>query len=213
MMKQLNVEQLENIHSNTEIKVVSFLIDRVKKNELGEVPWTKYKYAPAVEFAIAYNADAVFLKYYVTERSIRAINSDVNSTVWEDSCVEFFISFDDEEPYYNFEFNCIGTARVGYGRSQHDRELLPATLISQVKYQSTIDNHPEEGIHWELTLSIPKTLFCFNKIATLEGKKCRVNFYKCGDNLPTPHFIAWSGIQSAEPNFHLPEFFGILSFV
>src|SRR5882762_1117564 len=120
MMKHLKAAPLENIHSNTEIKVMSFLIDKVKRNELSHAPWKKYDYVPVVEFAIAYTADAVFLKYYVTEKSIRAINNEVNSTVWEDSCVEFFISFDNEESYYNFEFNCIGTARVGYGKSKHD---------------------------------------------------------------------------------------------
>jgi hypothetical protein len=73
MMKQLNVEQLENIYSIAEIKVVSFLIDRVKRNGLEQVPWTKYNSLPAVEFAIAYNTDAVFLKYYVTEKGIRAL--------------------------------------------------------------------------------------------------------------------------------------------
>jgi len=212
-MKQLNVEQLEGIHSNAEIKVVSLLIDSVKRNELSEVPWTKYKYHPAVAFTIAYNTDAVFLKYYVTEKSIRAINSAINSAVWEDSCVEFFISFDEDEAYYNFEFNCIGTARVGYGKSKQDRELLPVALISQITYQSVITNHEGNDIQWELTLSIPKKLFCFNEVTTLKGKKCRSNFYKCGDNLPTPHFVSWSGIQSVEPDFHLPEFFGALHFV
>ena len=212
-MKQLNVEQIENIDSGAEIKVVSYLLDRVKRNTIEQLPWPKYGYLPAVEFAIAYNADAVFLKYYVTEKNIRAANSAINAPVWEDSCVEFFISFDGEENYYNFEFNCVGTALVGYGTSKHDRELLPASLIGQVKYQAMIDNALQNDIHWELALSIPKSLFCHSEITTLQGKNCRVNFYKCGDSLPTPHFVAWSGIQSAEPNFHLPEFFGALSFV
>jgi len=188
-MKQLSVERLENIGSTTEIKVVSFLMDRVKRNMLEQLPWAKYQYLPVVEFAIAYNTDAVFLKYYVTEKNTRAVNNAINGAVWEDSCVEFFISFEEEAAYYNFEVNCIGTALVGYGTSKHDRALLPASLISQVKYQAVIDNDPQNDIHWELTLSIPKNLFCYNEIAALQGKNCRVNFYKCGDNLPTPHFV------------------------
>jgi hypothetical protein len=213
MTKQLNVEPLENIDSNAEIKVVAFLMDGVKRNGLDQLPWPKYGYLPEVEFAIAYNMDAIFLKYYVTEKNTRATHSAVNAAVWEDSCVEFFISFDDEDNYYNFEFNCIGTALVGYGPSKHDRELLPVPLIKQVKYQAVIDNHSQNNIHWEMTLSIPKTLFCFNELNTLCGKNCRANFYKCGDNLLTPHFAAWSPIQSEEPNFHLPGFFGNLYFI
>jgi len=212
-MKQLNVGQLENIDSTAEIKVVAFLMDRVKRHVMEQLPWAKYQYLPVVEFAIAYNTDAVFLKYYVTEKNIRALNNSINGAVWEDSCVEFFISFDEEKAYYNFEFNCIGTALVGYGTSKHDRELLAGSLISRVKYQAVIDNDLQNDMHWELTLSIPKELFCYNAITTLQGKYCRVNFYKCGDNLPTPHFVTWSGIHSEEPNFHLPEFFGSLRFI
>jgi len=212
-MKQLTVEQLENIDSATEIKVVSLLLDLVKRNELDNAPWKEYPYVPAVEFAIAYCADAVFLKFYVNEKTIRAINNNINSAVWEDSCVEFFIRFDDDASYYNFEFNCIGATLVGYGTGKHNRKLLPEDLINNVKYQSIIDNHSGNDIHWELTVSIPKNLFCFNEIRSFTGLKCRVNFYKCGDKLPTPHFIAWSNIQSEQPDFHLPDFFGALNFI
>lgn len=212
-MKQLQAGRLYNSDSNTTVKVVSCLIDQIKRNELDQLPWTKYPYFPAVEFAIAYNPGAVFLKFYVTEKSIRAVNSRPNSEVWEDSCVEFFINFGEDEEYYNFEFNCIGTAKVGHGNSKHGRRSLPESLLQQIKYQSVIDNQPDNEIRWELTLIIPKELFCFNEIATLQGQSCRANFYKCGDQLPTPHFITWSGIQSEEPDFHLPEFFGALHFV
>lgn len=212
-MKQLNVDPLYNCNAATEIKVVSFLLDSVKRNTLNYAPWKEYAYIPAVEFAIAYSADAVFLKYYVNEKAIRAINTEINTAVWEDSCVEFFISFDSDASYYNLEFNCIGTSLAGYGTGKHDRKLLPATLISQIKYQTVIDNHAEDGIHWELTVSIPKNLFCFNEINSFAGLNCKANFYKCGDKLLLPHFIAWSNIQSEEPNFHLQDFFGALHFI
>jgi hypothetical protein len=46
----------------------------------------------------------------------------------------------------------------------------------------------------------------------MKGKKCRANFYKCGDDLPEPHFLAWNMINTEEPDFHRPEFFGTLEF-
>jgi hypothetical protein len=51
-----------------------------------------------------------------------------------------------------------------------------------------------------------------HNITSLSDKKYRGNFYKCGDNLPRPHFLAWNNIQSEEPNFHLSAFFGDLLF-
>jgi hypothetical protein len=38
------------------------------------------------------------------------------------------------------------------------------------------------------------------------------NFYKCGDELPTPHFLSWNPIEWKEPSFHRPEQFGKLIF-
>ena len=40
------------------------------------------------------------------------------------------------------------------------------------------------------------------------GTTLRANVYKCGDDLPVPHFISWSPIHTPEPSFHQPTFFG-----
>ncbi len=208
---QLNIEQLKNTDAFTSIKDIAVLMDGLTKHKLECVPWEQYNYLPAVSFAIAYNNEMLFLKYEVTERYVRAVNTAINSSVWEDSCVEFFISFDDKA-YYNFEFNCIGTALVGYGQTKNSRELLPEILVSQVNCQAVINNQ-QGNYHWELTIAIPLKTFCFNTFNTLTGKKCRANFYKCGDKLPAPHFITWSPILSEKPNFHLPEFFGHVVFM
>lgn len=213
-MKHLDVKLLNNCSLNTPIIEVSFLLDSVHRNVLNQVPWPQYNYLPCVHFAIAYGTDCIFLKYYINEKFIRAAHGAVNTAVYKDTCVEFFISFEDEKAYYNFEFNCIGAMLVGNGETKANRALLPELLISQIKYQSVINNdQPGTDVHWELTVVIPFTLFCYHKLYALDGKKCRVNFYKCGDNLPTPHFITWSNITWPEPNFHLPEFFGTLQFV
>ena len=213
-MKALLVEKLKTSSLKTSINEVSFFMDSVPPIKLNKVPWAQYNYCPQVKFAIAYGQECVFIKYYVNEKNLRAANGTANSPVYEDSCVEFFISFEEEKAYYNFEFNCIGTALVGYGESKTCRSSLPEQLISQVKFQSVINNNQTgNDIHWELTVAIPFTLFIYHQLDTMEGKKCRANFYKCGDQLPVPHFVAWSNVISPEPNFHLPAFFGKLHFV
>ena len=213
-MNNLEVKLLKVADSNISINNISFLIDRFKRNKLDNVPWSQYNYKPSVEFTIAYNDNNIFLKYYVNETSIRTVNTAINSSVWEDSCVEFFIRFEDDNAYYNFEFNCIGTALVGYGESKTGRLLLPEELVSNIICRSVIVKHPSStNVHWELTVAIPKILFCYNKIDSLKEKRGTANFYKCGDQLPVPHFVSWSNILSPEPNFHLPEFFGAIHFL
>jgi hypothetical protein len=59
---------------------------------------------------------------------------------------------------------------------------------------------------------IPIVAFSENKIQTLSGETCRGNFFKCGDDLPEPHFVAWNNVNAPSPNFHVPECFGEILF-
>jgi len=192
---------------------VSNLMDALESSSLQYAPWSHaFPYQPNVRFSIAYSNHAIYLKYYVQERSVRAATTEINGPVWEDSCVEFFISFDGKH-YYNFEFNCTGTALVGYGTTKAERRVLPPELIQTISTFSVIQNKTgDENKHWELTLSIPLQVFLHSSIESLKGRQCLANFYKCGDLLPEPHFISWKNIDSPEPNFHLLHFFGTLDF-
>lgn len=209
-MKELVISSLEELNYNKDIAKISLRLDSLDRNKLVYSPWPSFPYNPDVQFVASYSYDCIFLKYYVNEKNIRAENKAINSSVWEDSCVEFFISFDDTG-YYNFEFNCIGTALVGFGKEKINRHLLPADLIGEIKLHHSLLK-TEKGFHWELTVAIPSHIFICHPPLILQGKKARANFYKCGDLLPEPHFVSWTNIESAEPNFHLPEFFGTLTF-
>ena len=210
----LKIEQLETGNSVPAINEVSFFLDSLIRNDIKYIPWLEYNYKPDVQFAIAYGNGNIYLKYFIKEKFIKATNYKTNGPVWEDSCVEFFISFDDERAYYNFEFNCIGATLAAYGETKENREFLPIDSIRNIKFQCVINNDRiENDFYWEIAVAIPQNIFIYNKADTFKGKKCRGNFYKCGDSLPIPHFISWSAINSAEPNFHLSEFFGALHFV
>ncbi|MDF2193428.1 carbohydrate-binding family 9-like protein [Paraflavitalea sp. CAU 1676] len=211
-MKKLTINKL-SLNNTQDIKAAGVALDALVKQPVAEAPWmASYPYKPTVHFAMGHQADRLFLKYYVTEKAIRAVANQVNGKVWEDSCVEFFIAFDNNA-YYNLEFNCIGTALIGFGPSKHERNMLPAPVVEQVAIHTSINRQPAAGtIHWELTIIIPLSIFLHHQPLTLSGKDCRANFYKCGDLLPDPHFVAWSGIDSSTPNFHVPASFGSLHF-
>jgi hypothetical protein len=38
------------------------------------------------------------------------------------------------------------------------------------------------------------------------------NFYKCGDDTSKRHYLSWNPVKTAKPDFHRPEYFGILNF-
>jgi len=205
---------ISHLNYNTSINDVTWHLDALEKQKLQFAPWKTYPYHPQVGVAISYNVGCIFLKFYVDESAIKAANGSTNAAVYEDSCVEFFISFDASN-YYNIEFNCIGACTIGYGKEKANRKLLPNEVIEQIRYQAVINNSNKSSgtVHWDLTLVIPSTVFIYDTLTTFKGNECTANFYKCGDLLPNPHYITWADIHSTEPNFHLPEFFGKLHFV
>ena len=212
-MKRVLASYIKKSNDQDPIVGLSSVFIGLETQLLSCTPWIKFPYKPAVSFTSAHNEDYVFLKYFVVEKAIRAVNTQVNSAVWEDSCVEFFIDFNDGKGYYNFEFNCVGTPLAGFGKTKLERDLFPETLVASIQTESFISKvKMKEGIYWELSVAIPLNVFVHHNFSTLAGRQGRANFYKCGDKLPEPHFVAWCAIESEEPNFHLPDFFGEIYF-
>lgn len=177
--------------------------------------WSSDGYKPAVSFKMAHTRDSILLSYVVREKHTRADHHIINSPVYKDSCVEFFIAFNGDDKYYNLEFNSIGTSLVGYGTGNTGRVPVREDLISQIKNEKILEmpnSDPELLIQWELALSIPFRVFEYHHITSLTNQMCSANFFKCGDDLPEPHFLAWNNIDNPIPNFHLPAFFGKVEF-
>ena len=195
---------------------VSDVMDQQEKHPVDLLPWPKFPDKPKVSFAIAHASDHLFIKYDVTEKELLARYKRTNEPVYKDSCVEFFIEIGEDKAYYNLEFNRLGTCLGAFGPHRYDRKLIPVEILQTIRSERTLKqihvNH-EPVINWTLTLSIPIAVFCFNKLKSIRHKNCRMNFFKCGDDLSHPQYVAWNNIVSATPNFHLPEFFGKVEFL
>ncbi len=187
-------------------------LDGLPRQGISNICWLKLKNVPDVNFVVAYTCDALFLKYYVKENTHRAICRISNEPVFKDSCVEFFIAVDDSGNYYNFEFNSLGTCLASYGKDRHDRAKLTLDIIANINCRSKWISHSSSThqFEWELTLTLPVSAFCFNDIQLRPLQLYQVNFYKCGDDLPEPHYLAWNPVRSEVMDFHQPQFFGTL---
>jgi hypothetical protein len=215
-MSVIRVPYFATVGGNTPLQEITASLDQIEANIIQRSPWPAGGYEPSVSFALAYSATSILLKYYVQEKSARAIHGSSNGRVHEDSCVEFFISFDGDAEYYNLEFNCIGTCLVGYGKVREGRQLLPEETIRGIKRRVVIEPVVKENrdfVYWELVAYIPFEVFVYHNLVNLPARACKANFYKCGDHLPEPHFLTWNNIIAIVPDFHLPEFFGELHFV
>jgi hypothetical protein len=214
-MKYLQVIKIEATETVT-LRNASLLLDNLtENNKIDCINWKEFPYKPKVEFRIGHTEDLILLKFDVTENAIGAKETGINGKVYLDSCVEFFISIDGNS-YYNFEFSCIGTPHIGWGKGRENRLLLPEEAVRQVQVRSTLGSHPipvqKGSFSWELCVLIPATCFIHDQGISYDGLSGTANFYKCGDDLPDPHFLSWNPVGTTRPDFHRPEFFGKIDF-
>src|SRR5581483_2366669 len=104
--KILQIPFLDGVKTDTAPANLSTILDKLEKQTIGYVPWAQFSEKPSVTFTIAQINSAILLKYYVAETETLTRYKQPNEPVYRDSCVEFFIAFD-EEGYYNLEFNSI----------------------------------------------------------------------------------------------------------
>jgi hypothetical protein len=170
-----------------------------------------------VALSIAYSDHEIFLKYYITENYFKAEKTDTNQMVCEDSCVEFFVSPEDDGIYYNMEFNAIGTCLLGVGTGRANSQRVRPGIISKIRRLTTAGTKPVREIEgesvWTITIAIPFEVFFHHQVKDLKGKIFRANFYKCGDKLTVPHYVTWNPVGTEKPDYHQPEHFGLLKFV
>lgn len=181
---------------------------------IATVNWPdEFPYSPNVAFRMAWCPEGLVLHYRVSEQNVRAVYGEDDGRVWTDSCVECFIRNADTDTYYNIECNCVGTMLIGVGSAvKSERTRLPLTLVGEVKRWASLGREPfgdrSEPTDWEIALVIPVSVFAKYPIRLEKGMVLRANFYKCGDELPVPHFLSWNPINVSSPNFHRPECFG-----
>jgi hypothetical protein len=215
-MKTVIINKLD--FPNLSVQSLSKAMDEKKLacQTISEINWEAYPYRPAVRFRICHDGKNIYLHFQVEEESIRARYAEDNGNVWTDSCVEFFLQFPGDEYYYNLECNCIGSLLLGRGKNRQDRVRLPLETTQKIERSATLGNRAFElrtgAFCWELSLVIPVEVFSFNPIPDISGKTARGNFYKCGDELQTPHFLSWNKIVNPTPDFHLPGSFGAIVF-
>lgn len=187
------------------------------KHRIGVLNWSDFTYSPYVEFSAAWSDKYIFIKYVVEESATMAATIHDNGPVWKDSCVEFFVSPDHNDYYYNFEFNCIGACLLAYGNSRNSREYAPPRILPGIIRIPSLERKifPEINgkIRWELAVAIPETAFFRHPEFRIGPKTMKGNFYKCGDGLSTPHYLSWKPVHTPRPDFHRPDFFHPLDFI
>ncbi len=224
MTKTLQIPYQETLIGKS-LEQVNTLIDTLgAETHIDCLNWQElYPYKPNTAIRLAYTNDYLFVKWYVQGKNLKAVHTEDLQRVSADSCVEFFCQMPDDDHYFNFEFNCIGTATASYrlGRAEDVVRLTPEEFSQILRYSSLPCEPFEEkegDFSWTLLVAIPFSLLQRKSGSTMNLPSCggdkrgaiRANFYKCADLTATKHYVSWSPIPTEKPDFHCPEFFGEL---
>lgn len=172
-----------------------------------------FPYHPLSSFTIAHSGTALYIDFFSRTNFLRAEVYEDLGPVSGDSCVEFFVQPRPGGEYWNFEFNCIGTLNASHRLKRSEPVRLSGEELARVQRVASCGSRPFrelEGIFsWNLLTVIPLDLIgVFYDGSPVE---MRGNFYKCASATSQPHYLSWSPIATAAPDFHRPEFFGTLT--
>lgn len=186
--------------------------------KIDQVNWPEeWPEKPEVTVDVTNSQDWLFLKWHVKGEQIRAVTTEDQGPVWEDSCVEFFCQVPGDAHYMNFECNCIG-AMVGSRRLGRAEDVQPFSLEEMARIERTCSfprktfEEKDGMFEWAVELAIPLDLI-FRDTKPVFPQKLRCNFYKCADKTKRPHFLSWQPIHLPKPDFHCPDFFGEIELI
>lgn len=210
--KKINVPYLPELDTLSLDQMTGILDEKGVRRTVDCINWKdQFPYHPLTTFAIAHSDTCIYIDFFVRCNYLRAVNYKNNSDVYQDSCVEFFVAPNGCAPYFNFEFNCIGTIHAAKRMDRHSGTLLTDEQLDTVRRFASCGSKPfkelEGMFSWNLVVAIPLELI---GVKYTPGKpvSLRGNFYKCADATSDPHYISWSPIDTPTPDFHRPEFFG-----
>lgn len=170
---------------------------------------------PDVQAKMMYDNENIYVIFHVKDQFVRAITTEINGPVWKDSAVEFFFSPDTAAPlsFFNMEVNAGGTHLLGFRKKKPELEDIKRIEIAH-SLPSVIDPEIKEPVEWTIECRIP--LGMLEKYSTVarpaKGISWKANFYKIAENNSNPHHASWALITHPKPTFHMPQFFGTLTF-
>lgn len=198
------------------------------KAEIGKIDFFHPRssaHRPATIVRGIYDREHLHVRFDVRDRFVRCLNTEYQSLVSGDTCVEFFVEPQRGKGYFNFEMNCGGALLLYYiedptrmpDRLFRKYSQVPPELGRQVQIAHSlprvVDPEIVEPVDWWLSVRIPRSLFAHyvGPVDCEPGVKWRGNFFKCASESSHPHWGCWSPIGE-QLRFHQPEYFGELLF-
>jgi len=182
--------------------------DEIEAVELVHQPWL-----PACEIGakaqLCHDGENLYVRMEAKEEKIRATLTGALDQLCNDSCMEFFFApKKDDARYFNFEWNKLCNAYVGFGAERRTRVRQILKKPNDVFMPKSFDTPDGWAIEYRIPLSFIRM---YVPEFSFEGEAA-CNFYKCGDETETVHYLAWAPLSSEKPDYHRRWDFGALIF-
>lgn len=192
---------------------------QAKPIQIDLYPWYESGLKQDTEVRLLHDDKTVYVQFLCKDIHSSAQVTELNGSVCNDSCVEFFATVDpqNEPDYFNLEINCCGVFLVGFAPARQDRKAIDAALASRISVVTSVSSptkdEADDDCCWWAAAAIPLDVLSelAGKPVTLGEGGWRANFYRCGGQTDPQH-ACWNDIALPRPDFHCPEFFGSLMF-
>ena len=145
-MRTLSIPYIPRLDERPTWETVEPILDQyAAKAPIATVNWPEYPERPEAMALIARSAQSLFLKFDVTEQSVRGTYTDDGSPVYQDSCVEFFVRHPDGKVSLRDVCGIQGLDPQGEYLTGHCCGLLP---VSTRPYKSRTRRSKADRMDW-----------------------------------------------------------------
>lgn len=170
------------------------------------------KYMPVAYAQILFReGDGFYVKMHCEEENPRAEYTNFGDPVYNDSALEFFCDYYPaaQSGYYiNTEMNANGAFLTYWAHGMGKYEKMKDKTAHLPEVTAFRD---ETGWGVVLHVSLEMLADLYPGITWQEESQIACNFYKCGSKCEIPHYGTWKEVLTETPNFHMPEYFGMVS--
>ncbi|HET6976241.1 MAG TPA: carbohydrate-binding family 9-like protein [Pyrinomonadaceae bacterium] len=163
------------------------------------------------EAKICWSDEALHVRFVGVQREPLVVSDNPQTEkktlgLWDRDVCEIFIAPDPTSPSHYFEFEAAPTGEwidLGIIVKPEGRET-DWDFVSRFKTAARLE-HEQLLVGMKIPWSdaIPKPS---------SGDSWRVNLFRCVGPEAPERYLAWQPTRTPEPNFHVPEVFGILQF-
>jgi len=166
------------------------------------------------EFRACWDSKYLYLAFVCTDPRIVAKHTTRDATVYEDDCVEAFLSSDGyPKRYFEFEFNPRNTqmdASVVFAKTGQEKTVDYGWNCAGLDSATRVEGKGATQ-QWTIEIALPFSEIGRKHKTPAVGEEWRANFYRIEYATRPEEFICWS--PTILPSFHTPERIGKLLFM